>query len=70
MEKYLYEIEDAITEEQLREIINTSEEDENITNEEWLEICENAEEKIFEIKNRERTEYDEFDDRWHSGEFE
>lgn len=71
MEKYLTKIENATSEEQLNEIINISEEDENITNEEWLEICNEAEQKIFEINNKEEyTEYDEFDDKWHSGEFE
>lgn len=71
MEKYLTKIENATSEEQLKEIINISEEDENITNEEWLEICNEAEQKIFEINNKEEyNEYDRFDDMWHSGEFE
>ena len=71
MKKYLTKIDNADTEEQLKEIINVSEEDENITDDEWQEICNNAEQKIFEINNKEEyTEYDRFDDMWHSGEFE
>lgn len=69
MQEYLKKISKATTNEKIDEIIKISEEDENITEKEWLEICEIAEERKEEISPKEYDEWDRFDDMWHSGEF-
>jgi hypothetical protein len=67
---YLERIEKATTKEEVRAILNEVENDEVITDEEYFELDNEGDKRIFNIENPEEyTEYDRFDDMWHSGEF-
>ena len=68
MEKYLMQIDNANTEEEISKILSNSEEE--LEQEEYNELDEYAKEKINKLKYQpieDDHEYNEFDDMWHSG---
>jgi len=70
MEKYLMQIDNANTQEEISKILSNSEEE--LEQEEYNELDEYAKEKINKLKYKpieDDHEYDKFDDMWHSNEF-
>ena len=73
MKEYETKIIKAETILEVKAIIDKAETDENITDEQYQELYDLAEEVKEDLANQEEYEYDEwdeFDDMWHSGEFE